>query len=89
MVKIEYIGNTYDVDGLEGFPEITIFIQGGKPIDHLYLINNDALDMHVLPRVLKHFGIDVEVHKIEKPSKKLVKLIKEYLKKEGYSDGND
>ena len=83
-MKIQYINNTCDVDGLSGYGEIMILLKDGIPVSHIDG-SDTVIEVDSLPTLLKPFGIDLEFESIE-PTKKQVKIIKEYLKPI-YGDG--
>jgi len=77
MVTIEYIDNTCDYEGLEDFGEILVLVKDGVPVSHLDY-SDTVLELDRIPELLKPF-VDIEVKMIDKPSKKLLKAVKEYL----------
>lgn len=78
-MKIQYIGNTCDVSGLGGYGEIMIMVKDGVPVAH-HDYSDDALNLDYVAPLLAPFGIEVEFEQIDKPSKKLIAAVKEYLK---------
>lgn len=76
-MKIQYINNTCDVEGIKVGGEIMVLLKDGKPVAHHDLFD-DALNLYLLTDLFKPFGIDVEFEEIT-PSKELIKLINEYL----------
>jgi len=78
-MKIEYIVNTCDVDGLDEFGEILILIKDGEPVSHLDM-SDGMVELEYVSDLLKPFGIDLEFESIW-PDKNLVKKLNKYLKK--------
>lgn len=76
-MKIEYVGNTCDIDGLTGFGEICVILKDGKPITH-HDYSDGALEFDDFVSILRPFDIELDFVSVE-PDKKLLKLVKEYL----------
>lgn len=76
-MKIQYIGNTCDIDGIDAFGEICVLLKDGKPVSH-HDYSDGSLEFDYFTSVLEPFGVDLEFESI-KPDKKLIKLINEYL----------
>lgn len=85
-MKIQYISNTYDVDGLEKYGEIMVFLKDGEPLSSLDT-SDAVIDPDYIADLLNPFGIDIEFEEIE-PDAKLIRKLKKYLKinHEHYSD---
>jgi len=75
---IEYIPNTCDINGIDQFGEIMVVLRNGEPCEH-WDYSDGAIEFDAVELFLKLAGCDVELKAVNKPSKKLIKLVKTYL----------
>lgn len=79
-MKIDYIGNTCDIDGINEFGEILVVFKDGKPVAHHDYSDGSLEFDHVTP-LLQPFGIKLEFHNICEPDEKTTELVREYLER--------
>lgn len=77
-IVIEYIGNTCDIDRLNGYGEILIIVKDGEPVAH-HDYSDGAMELDYIPSILEPYGILVDFKCIRKPSKELVSKVVGYL----------
>lgn len=81
-MKIQYIQNTYDIDGINVCGEIMVLLKDGVPLS--YLDQSDAtVDLSYVRELLKPFGIDVEFEELDKITLEVKKRVNEFLKNAG------
>ncbi len=78
-MKIQFIQNTYDVEGIKVGGEYLIILKDGEPVHHLDGVR-DCIEVEFIPDILKPFGIDLEFESID-PDEALIKKVNKYLKK--------
>lgn len=80
---IEYIPNTCDVNGLDHVGEVMVVLRHGIPSAH-WDLSDGNVDLDAVKFFTDMCAVELELKPITKPSKKLVKLIAEYLTANGY-----
>jgi hypothetical protein len=78
-MKIQYTGNTCDIDEVDNFGEIEVFFKDGKIVHH-HDYSDGALEIDHIQSLLTAIGADVEFEYV-RPDEKQVKEINKYLKK--------
>lgn len=80
-MKIQYISNCIDADGIKYEGEIAVFFKDGKVVHH-HDYSDGALEISYVESLLKSLGIDLEFEDIS-PTKKQVKEVNQYFKDQG------
>lgn len=81
-MKIQYISNTCDLDGIDECGEIMLVFKDGQIVHH-HDYSDGALETDYVEALMKSLGVEIEFESI-KPDKKQLKSIKTYLKEHGY-----
>lgn len=81
-MKIQYVGNTCDVDGIEAGGEILIIFKDGKIVHH-HDYSDGSMELDYFESLLESIDVDVKFESIE-PTEEQITQINEYLEKQGY-----
>lgn len=83
-MKIQYVSNTCDVDGIKCDGEIGIFYNDGKIVHH-HDYSDGALEMDSFESLLESLKVELTFESIE-PTRQQIKEINKYLSENGYSE---
>ena len=82
-MKIQYIQNTCDIDGINASGEIMVLLKDGIPVS--YLDQSDAIiDLPYLADLLTPCGIDIEFEELDDVSPTIKRRVNKFLKAAGY-----
>jgi hypothetical protein len=76
-MKIQYVNNTCDIDGLSDFGEIMVFLKDGRIIYH-HDKSDGGFDSDTIQSFLKAVGVEIEFERIE-PTEEQIDEIDVYL----------
>jgi len=81
-MKIQYIQNTYDVDGITAEGEYLILLKDGVPLSYLDL-SDTVIEIMYLGELLNPLGVDIEFEALDKVTPTIKKRVNKFLKDSG------
>lgn len=78
-MKIQYIQNTCDIDGIKVDGEYLVLLKDGVPLSYLDL-SNTMIDMMYIEDLLRPFGVDIEFEELDEISPAIKRRVNKFLK---------
>ena len=81
-MKIQYIQNTCDIDGIKVDGEYLVLLKDGIPLSYLDL-SNTVLEVIYIEDLLRPFEVDIEFEELSEISPAIKRRVNKFLKNAG------